>query len=242
MVKDIVAESAASYVSILHTPQEEDGSKEGHVDPDQEGHTAVDHPKAFSLQRFLPLLEERINVLNPFTRTFLVAWITLLDSIPDLELVTHLPRFLRGLFKFLSDPNQDVKTATHKILERFLNEMRSIAGVKRGVAESRKSMGEDGAKRSVSSVRSAMDDESDADSLFPEHRGAGEKDDNESAITGSTEADDEKSIRADDDWIPGQDVQVDHAKILDILVSFLGEPPGKASIWSIGASLTHCRG
>jgi vacuole morphology and inheritance protein 14 len=234
LVKDIVAESAASYVSILHTPHEEHGIGDGEGDPDDEGQPAADHPKAFSLERFLPLLEERINVLNPFTRTFLVAWITLLDSIPDLELVTHLPRFLRGLFKFLSDPNQDVKTATHKILERFLNEMRSIAGVKRGVAESRKSMGEDGAKHSISSMRSAGDDESDVDSLFPDQRAAGDKDDDESAITASTEADEEKSIRADDDWIPGQDVQVDHAKILDILVSFLGEPPGKAFRSSIG--------
>jgi vacuole morphology and inheritance protein 14 len=218
LIKDIVAESAASYVSILHTPPEGEG--QGPAD-------ATDLPTAFSLERFLPLLEERINVLNPFTRMFLVAWISLLDSIPDLELVTHLPRFLRGLFKFLGDPNQDVKTATHRILERFLNEIRSIAGVKRGVAESRKSAGEDGAKHSASSVRSGPEEESDIDSLFPDQRTATDEKDDDSVITGSTEADDDKSTRIDDDWIPGQDVQVDHAKILDILVSFLGEPRGK---------------
>ncbi|KAF2746888.1 ARM repeat-containing protein [Sporormia fimetaria CBS 119925] len=218
LVKDIVAESAASYVSILHTPHEGEAT-EGAAS----GHALADFPTAFSLERFLPLLEERINVLNPFTRTFLVSWITLLDSIPDLELVTHLPRFLRGLFKFLSDPNQDVKTATHRILERFLNEIKSIAGVKRGVPDSRKSGGDDGAKRSNSSLRSAPEDESDASSLFP-GTPADEQDD-ESAVTGSADVDeDDKSTRVEDDWIPGQDVHVDHPKILEVLVSFLGEP------------------
>ncbi|KAF2273946.1 ARM repeat-containing protein [Westerdykella ornata] len=222
LVKDIVAESAASYVSILHTPSEAEGQGEG-GDGDQ-GRVTAESPTAFSLERFLPLLEERINVLNPFTRTFLVAWISLLDSIPDLELVTHLPRFLRGLFKFLSDPNPDVKTATHKILERFLNEIRSIAGVKRGVAESRRSGGDEGAKTSASSLRTGNEEESEANSTIPgQDVAAGEKD-SESAVTEATESDDdERSTRVDDDWIPGQDVQVDHAKILDILVSFLGE-------------------
>jgi vacuole morphology and inheritance protein 14 len=221
LVKDIVSESAASYVSVLQTPTDQ-ANKEAVDDQEQ---TSEDLPMAFSLERFLPLLEERINVLNPFTRTFLVAWISLLDSIPDLELVTHLPRFLRGLFKFLSDPNQDVKTATQKTLERFLTEIKSIAGVKRGVAESRKSQGEDGAKHSASSTRSAPDDESDVDSVAPNQREQSDDQDDETAVSGSTDAeDDEKSMTGEEDWIPGQDIQVDHAKILDILVTFLGEP------------------
>jgi vacuole morphology and inheritance protein 14 len=232
LIKDIVAESAASYVSLLHTNHEWDG--EG-ATGNQE-HVQEELPTAFSLERFIPLLEERINVLNPFTRTFLVAWISLLDSIPDLELVTHLPRFLRGLFKFLSDPNQDVKTATHKTLERFLNEIKSIAGVKRGVAESRKSQGEDGLKRSPSST---ADDDSDIESIDPEHA-IDEKDD-ESVIASSTAADDERSLGAEDDWIPGQDIQVDHPAILEHLVSFLGDPRGKMLVTLFGLVLTAGR-
>jgi hypothetical protein len=86
-------------------------------------------------------------------------------------------------------------------------------------------------------MRSAVEDDSDADSLFPNQRTTGEMKDDESAITASSDPDDDKSTRADDDWIPGQDVQVDHAKILDILVSFLSEPSGEKlpevhGIWS----------
>ncbi len=53
--------------------------------------------KAFSLAHFIPLLSERIYVINPFTRSYLVSWITVLDSVPDLELVSFLPDFLDGL-------------------------------------------------------------------------------------------------------------------------------------------------
>src|SRR5436305_12466451 len=91
LIKDIVAESAATYVSVLH--MSEDAVEE--QDP-EDAEMSLDYPTAFSLARFIPLLKERIYVLNPFTRTFLVSWITLLDSIPDLELVFYLPAFLGG--------------------------------------------------------------------------------------------------------------------------------------------------
>lgn len=222
LVKDIVAESASSYVSVLHAPAE--NTEEA---TDGQDRPAQDLPTAFSLERFLPLLEERINVINPFTRTFLVAWITLLDSIPDLELVAYLPRFLAGLFKFLSDQNQDVHTATQVALDRFLSEIGKIARIKRGIAESKKSLREDGFKHSTSSIQSRADASSDADdSTTPEQRGSIDEKDDSSVESGSIAIEDEKSGNGDGDWVPGQDVQVDHSRILEILVMFLGAPFG----------------
>ncbi|KAF2477995.1 ARM repeat-containing protein [Lindgomyces ingoldianus] len=218
LVKDIVAESAASYVSVLHAPPESAEEEGEETRPPSE-----ELPTAFSLERFLPLLQERINVINPFTRTFLVAWISLLDSIPDLELVTYLPRFLGGLFKFLSDPNQDVHTATQVALDKFLSEIKKIARVKRGIAESRKSQGEDGMKHSTSSIPSRQDADSDSDSAAPSQLDVVDEKDDGSADSQSITANDEKSGSGEGDWIPGQDVQVDHAKIMNILVAFLSD-------------------
>ncbi|KAF2878137.1 vacuolar protein 14 C-terminal Fig4p binding-domain-containing protein [Massariosphaeria phaeospora] len=224
LVKDIVAESAASYVSVLHTGSDFESKEvpEGRQVPVETVSTA------FSLERFLPLLEERVNVTNAYTRTFLVGWITLLDSIPDLELVTYLPRFLGGLFRFLSDETQDVHTATQTALEKFLNEIKKISRVKRGIAESKKSQGEEGLKHSGSSLQSDPGGESDVDSV-PRDPGESidgkERRDDESVHSGSNE--DAKSASGDGDWIPGQDVQVDHAQILDILVKFLSGPSDK---------------
>lgn len=220
LIKDIVAESAATYVSVLRAPPEK--LEEEAID--EQEHPTEDLTTAFSLENFLPLLEERINVVNPFTRTFLVAWITLLDSIPDLELITYLPRFLDGLFRFLSDPNQDVHTATQVSLDKFLNEIKKIARVKRGIAESRKGQGEDG-----TSVRSGTEAESDVDSIAPDQSELAVEKEEGSMDSTSITANDEKSASGDD-WIPGQDVQIDYSKVLDILVKFLGDSTGKHAI------------
>lgn len=215
-MKDIVSESAATYISVLHKPDEE-----AIVDADaEELDTSVDVTRAFSLARFIPLLKERIHVINPFTRTFLVSWITLLDSIPDLELVYYLPAFLGRLFVFLSDPNKDVHVATQGALERFLGEIKKIARIKRGIEESRKGRSEDKPKRSTSSDGGSTHTQADA---------ASEGQESVSTDTDSATANEAQGGSTDGDWVPGQDVQVDHPKILEILVTFLDSTSGMRS-------------
>lgn len=227
LIKDIVAESAATYVSILQTGEDQSVSDSRSDDEDEDSPTYADQspfPTAFSLPRFIPLLKERIHVINPFTRMFLVSWITLLDSIPDLELVTYLPEFLGGLMGFLSDQNQDVHVATQQVLEEFLSEIKRIARVKRGVEEAKKCRSsKEGHSRSMSESGSAITDEAmkAAEKLSLEDTSdptnTGEKQDDE-------KREDEKREDAagiDGSWVPGQDVVVDHQKILEILLPFL---------------------
>ena len=213
LVKDIVSESASTYVSVLQSPEETVSSP--HMSKHSDKSLSIELPTAFSLAKFIPLLQERIHVINPFTRTFLVSWVTLLDTIPDLELVHYLPAFLGGLFKFLSDPNRDVHVATQGTLERFLNEIKKIARIKRVMAESRKGNSDDQAKHSNSS---------DSASIRTDMSTLNEKSD---ILDGDFNgAHDEKSGHEDGDWVPGQDVQVDHSKILEILVAFLDSSSG----------------
>ena len=214
LVKDIVSESAATYVSVLQSPKED--LLELNSDRDSAS-SSLDLPTAFSLAKFIPLLQERIHVINPFTRTFLVSWVTLLDTIPDLELVFYLPAFLGGLFKFLSDPNRDVHVATQGALERFLNEIKKIARIKRGIAESRRGQIDGRAKPSNSS---------DSASVHTDQSTLNEKSDNADVDLDSAIAIDGQDGNTDGDWVPGQDVQVDHSKILEILVAFLDSSSG----------------
>lgn len=107
LLKDTVAECATVYVAqypnsekarerveeayglgILVNHPDDDGG----VDENNKG-----IKKAFSLANFIPLLADRIHVLSPFTRSFLISWISVLDSVPDLEMVSYLPHFLDGL-------------------------------------------------------------------------------------------------------------------------------------------------
>lgn len=208
LIKDIVSESAATYVSILHTNTDSLASND-----DDDEKSQVDMPMAFSLAKFIPLLKERIFVLNPFTRTFLVGWITLLDSIPDLELVVYLPEFLDGLFRFLSDGNHDVQVATVGALERFLTEIKRISRVKKGIAQSKRSRSEGKRKRSNSTDSESLDH-------TPEEIEAADND--------STAMTEDRELVSDDDWIPGQDVNINYKEILVILTTNLDALAGKS--------------
>jgi vacuole morphology and inheritance protein 14 len=115
--------------------------------PDDDGANAVPR-RAFSLSRFIPLLSDRIYVVSPFTRSFLVSWISVLDSVPELELITYLPHLLDGLLcevililtpfrsylssrKYLSDPTEDVRIAAENQLAEFLREIREVTVVRK---------------------------------------------------------------------------------------------------------------
>ncbi|GAQ89365.1 vacuole morphology and inheritance protein 14 [Klebsormidium nitens] len=83
----------------------------------------------FSIEEFIPLLRERMNVLNPFVRQFLVGWITVLDSVPDIDMLGFLPDFLDGLFNMLSDSNHEIRQQADTALNEFLQEIRNAPSV-----------------------------------------------------------------------------------------------------------------
>lgn len=127
LLKDIVAETASVY--IPHYPETEKMQKAPEDASDM--NILVPHPddvasgadisgtrKAFSLARFIPLLSDRIYVLSPFTRSYLVSWITVLDSVPELELITYLPEFLDGLLYVT--PSSNSATAFTPYLQEVL--------------------------------------------------------------------------------------------------------------------------
>lgn len=141
LIKDIVSEKAATYVSLIHDgPPKQILPQIASNDPTKPiiATEPVQPENTFSLPNFIPLLMERIHVVNPATRTFLVSWISLLDSIPDLELVSYIPSFLGGLINFLNDNVGSVRVATHACLDTFLLEIQKISEIKR-VIKARKS-------------------------------------------------------------------------------------------------------
>ncbi|KAI9014394.1 vacuolar protein 14 C-terminal Fig4p binding-domain-containing protein [Phycomyces nitens] len=99
LIKDIVLELATTYVSPFDPP----GQK-----------------TTFSLPNFIPLLSSKISTKHSFTRNYLVLWISNLESIPELGLISYLHEFLDGLLDFMSDSSEDVRVATEQLLENFL--------------------------------------------------------------------------------------------------------------------------
>ncbi|KAH9794545.1 protein VAC14-like [Citrus sinensis] len=86
----------------------------------------------FSIEEFIPLLRERMNVLNPYVRQFLVGWITVLDSVPDIDMLGFLPDFLDGLFNMLSDSSHEIRQQADSALWEFLQEIKNSPSVDYG--------------------------------------------------------------------------------------------------------------
>ncbi|KAG5439958.1 hypothetical protein PCANB_000240 [Pneumocystis canis] len=196
LIKDIVSEKATSYISVLQTCAPIDSPEV--LNTDSSVPVIVEETErtsAFSLEKFIPMLSERIYVINPFTRMFLV-----LDSVPDLELITYLPRFLDGLIKFLSDSHQDVRNATDRILTDFLLEIKRISNIRKKYILKK-------VKPDVS-CQSFVNDTDMKD---------------EKCKYNYVQKND-STFSEDGKWISGQDVFIHYSKIIEILLPHISSP------------------
>jgi vacuole morphology and inheritance protein 14 len=69
------------------------------------------------------LLQNYIRRTNPYIRQLIVGWITVLDSIPSINMLDYLAEFLDGLFNMLSDANREIRQAADSALSDFLIEL-----------------------------------------------------------------------------------------------------------------------
>lgn len=138
LIKDIVSEKASNFINIVNNnpnllpPATTTNLQNGIVY--QETYQQNDN-LTFSLPKLMPLLTERIYVINPDTRIFLVDWLKVLLITPGLELISFLPSFLSGLFTFLGDTHKDVRTITHSFLNLLLAEIERIFLLKKDLID-----------------------------------------------------------------------------------------------------------
>ena len=72
---------------------------------------------ALDLDDFIPKLKEYLTVVNPYKRQFLISWISVLASVPDIDMLQYLSELLDGLMGRLSDPNREIRQAAGKALQ-----------------------------------------------------------------------------------------------------------------------------
>jgi vacuole morphology and inheritance protein 14 len=77
----------------------------------------------FDIIVFMQLLRERIYVKNSYVRQFLVSWLKVLDSEPNINIITHISDLLDGLFQILDDSNAEIKKMCEVLLENLLKEI-----------------------------------------------------------------------------------------------------------------------
>ncbi|EIW76321.1 ARM repeat-containing protein [Coniophora puteana RWD-64-598 SS2] len=226
LLKDIVAETASVYIpQYPETEKVRDrmSQEEQSVlvpypgDPSADGYS-YKQKRAFSLAHFIPLLQDRIYVLSPFTRSFLVSWITVLDSVPELELVSYLPEFLDGLFKYMSDPTADVRTATENILAGFLQEIREVSAIQQKIDEHHEPYEQRRRETEKDKLPDITMSHSERALFIPENATSGEVD---GGNPFKEEPLVEKEIKRTGAWLPGQGVHIDYAAIVEILIEQL---------------------
>lgn len=80
----------------------------------------VTESASFDLAAFMVLLRERVYSKNRFARTFIVSWVSVMNSVPDIDMLVFLPEILDGLFKILEDPSVELKKMCETTLSEFL--------------------------------------------------------------------------------------------------------------------------
>ncbi|PLW53923.1 hypothetical protein PCANC_03749 [Puccinia coronata f. sp. avenae] len=135
LIKDIVTEQAATYISVV-PPRQPQAQRQSNT-PSSSTATTMEEPpsstpvvRAFSLKAFIPLLRERIHTHNPFTRQYLVSWLQLLNSIPEINLVSYLPDFLDGLITYLADSGNEIQLAVQNLLGDMMVEIDAVVHAK----------------------------------------------------------------------------------------------------------------
>ncbi|XP_055551770.1 protein VAC14 homolog [Wyeomyia smithii] len=80
----------------------------------------IESSSFFDLDAFIPLVRERILAKNSFARQFIISWISVLNSVPEINMVVYLPEILLGLFQMLEDNMLEIQRMCETLLAQFL--------------------------------------------------------------------------------------------------------------------------
>eukprot|EP00835_Amoeboradix_gromovi_P001811 NODE_91_length_21779_cov_0.171356.p1 type:complete len:599 gc:universal NODE_91_length_21779_cov_0.171356:18344-16548(-) len=76
-------------------------------------------------QLLLPVISERMYAIHPNVRNLMLSWLQLLITIPNNPLIEYLPLLLATLFKYTSDDNEEIRTATIVFLNNIIKDVTS---------------------------------------------------------------------------------------------------------------------
>lgn len=83
---------------------------------------------AFDVDAFVPRLARFLAVPHvPHKRRFLIDWLSLLQSVPAIDMLAYLPGLLDGMMAMLSDTHTEIRTAVGRTLDNFLRQVKAVA-------------------------------------------------------------------------------------------------------------------
>lgn len=119
LLKDTVMENSSSNINATTT------NITGIVTSltNNNSNTVETNKEKFDIIVFIQLVRDRIYVKNSFVRQFIVSWLKVLDSEPNLNIIQYVSDILDGLFQILDDPNNEIKKMCETLLGEFLKEI-----------------------------------------------------------------------------------------------------------------------
>lgn len=85
----------------------------------------IECSSSFDLDAFIPLVRERILANNSFARQFIISWISVLNAVPEINMVVYLPEILLGLFQMLEDNMPEIQRMCESLLTQFLKTIKA---------------------------------------------------------------------------------------------------------------------
>nr|XP_019562748.2 protein VAC14 homolog [Aedes albopictus] len=85
----------------------------------------IESSGSFYLDSFIPLVRERIMAKNSFARQFIISWISVLNAVPEINMVVYLPEVLLGLFQMLEDNMPEIQRMCESLLTQFLKTIKA---------------------------------------------------------------------------------------------------------------------
>lgn len=76
-------------------------------------------PGKVDMKRFVAVLNAHVRVTDSTARQFIISWITLLESLPSVNLLSYSTFFIGGLMEYLADPLRGISSGAHTLLSLF---------------------------------------------------------------------------------------------------------------------------
>ncbi|VDM32362.1 unnamed protein product [Hydatigera taeniaeformis] len=77
--------------------------------------------RVIDVKAFMSIVSGHLYTRIPFTRKFVVGWISTLNSVPGLNIIQYVPQILDGLLTILGDENPDIRRSCDILLNDFLS-------------------------------------------------------------------------------------------------------------------------
>lgn len=76
-------------------------------------------PGKIDMKTFVNTINSHIRTTDPTARQFIISWITLLESLPSVSLLSYSTLFISGLLEYLTDPLRGISSSASNLLSFF---------------------------------------------------------------------------------------------------------------------------